>query len=133
MTAVFLDTVGLLALWDLSDQWHAAAEAAFKELSQRRATLVTTAYILLECGNAAARRPYRTEVNTLREMLERRNEILVPTQHEWELAWRAYHRGDAGAAGIVDHLSFVVMRRHGIQEAFTNDQHFRSAGFTTLF
>ena len=90
MTAVFLDTVGLLALWDLSDQWHAAAEAAFKELSQRRATLVTTAYILLECGNAAA-------------------------------------------AGIVDHLSFVVMRRHGIQEAFTNDQHFRAAGFTTLF
>ena len=86
MTAVFLDTVGLLALWDLSDQWHPAAEAAFKELSQRRATLVTTAYILLECGNAAARRPYRTEVNTLREMLERRNEILVPTQREWEMA-----------------------------------------------
>ena len=133
MTAVFLDTVGLLALWDLSDQWHAAAEAAFKELSRRRATLVTTAFILLECGNAAARRPYRTEVNTLREMLERRNEILVPTQREWEMAWRAYHRGDAGAAGIVDHLSFVVMRRHGIQEAFTNDRHFRSAGFTTLF
>jgi predicted nucleic acid-binding protein len=25
---VFLDTVGLLALWDTSDQWHQAAQAA---------------------------------------------------------------------------------------------------------
>jgi hypothetical protein len=30
MTAVFLDSVGLLALWDGSDQWHDAAEAAFQ-------------------------------------------------------------------------------------------------------
>lgn len=26
MNAVFLDTVGLLALWDKSDQWHDLAE-----------------------------------------------------------------------------------------------------------
>ena len=133
MTAVFLDTVGLLALWDASDQWHDAAEAAFKKLSEQRIGLVTTAYVLLECGNAAARRPYRTEVNTLRKSLEQRNEVLVPTQQEWASAWEAYHRGDAASAGIVDHLSFAVMHRHKIQEAFTNDRHFEAAGFTTLF
>ena len=32
MSAVFLDTVGLLALWDVSDQWHTDAEAAFHKL-----------------------------------------------------------------------------------------------------
>ena len=32
MTAVFLDTVGLLAVWDGSDQWHAAADAAYQKL-----------------------------------------------------------------------------------------------------
>jgi len=26
MNAVFLDTVELLALWDVADQWHAQAE-----------------------------------------------------------------------------------------------------------
>ena len=31
MTAVFLDTLGLLAVWDVSDQWHAAAEAAYRK------------------------------------------------------------------------------------------------------
>ncbi|MFW6114411.1 MAG: hypothetical protein ACOC7K_01580, partial [bacterium] len=34
---VYLDTVGLVALWDEADQWHAAAETAFAQiLSQRR-------------------------------------------------------------------------------------------------
>ena len=33
----------------------------------------------------------------------------------------------------VDQLSFQVMRRLGLTEAFTNDQHFQAAGFTTLF
>jgi predicted nucleic acid-binding protein len=30
-------------------------------------------------------------------------------------------------------VSFAVMRRLGIQRAFTNDRHFREAGFETLF
>jgi len=133
MTTVFLDTVGLLALWDISDQWHDAAEIAFNTLAGQRATLVTTPYVLLECGNAAARRPYRSEVNPLREMLERRNEVLVPTPEEWESAWQAYHRGDAASAGIIDHLSFAVMRREKIQDAFTHDHHFEAGGFRILF
>jgi predicted nucleic acid-binding protein len=33
----------------------------------------------------------------------------------------------------VDHLSFVVMRRLDLLEAFTNDRHFRAAGFHALF
>jgi len=32
MTPVFLDTVGLIALWDQADQWHAAADAAMADL-----------------------------------------------------------------------------------------------------
>jgi len=44
-----------------------------------------------------------------------------------------YSRREAANAGIVDHVSFVVMRRIGITEAFTNDHHFKAAGFTTLF
>jgi predicted nucleic acid-binding protein len=33
----------------------------------------------------------------------------------------------------VDHISFVVMRRLGVTKAFTNDRHFRAAGFEVLF
>jgi len=39
----------------------------------------------------------------------------------------------AGDAGIVDHVSFQVMRRLGITEEFTNDKHFQAAGFAVQF
>ena len=133
MTAAFLDTVGLLALWDASDQWHADAETAFQDLTVRRVPVVTTTFVLLECGNAAARRPYRGEVDGLRQLLEQRNELVIPADDDWDSAWAAYSRGEAARAGIVDQVSFAVMRRLGIQEAFTHDQHFHAAGFQVLF
>ncbi|HJT36198.1 MAG TPA: hypothetical protein VJ783_29525 [Pirellulales bacterium] len=56
-----------------------------------------------------------------------------PTAQEIEDAWVAYDRGDAVRAGVVDPVSFQVMRRLGITEAFTNDKHFVAAGFNVLF
>ena len=50
----FLDTVGLIALWDEADQWHAVAQPVFAALLAAHRTLVTTTSVLLECGNAAA-------------------------------------------------------------------------------
>ena len=70
MKAVFADTVGLLALWDRSDQWHEAAERAFLALAQNKTALFTTSFVLLECANAAARRPYRAEVDRLRTEMD---------------------------------------------------------------
>lgn len=59
--------------------------------------------------------------------------LIVPEDADWQAAWHAYERGDAAQAGIVDHVSFAVMRRRGITEAFTNDRHFPAAGFVNLF
>jgi predicted nucleic acid-binding protein len=133
MNRVFLDTVGMVAVWDDTDQWHAAAYAAYRALLAQGRRLVTTSLVLCECGNAAARRPYRTDVNELRKFLVQEQLLVDPTPQEVEEAWAAYDRGDAGEAGIVDHLSFRVMRRLGLTEAFTNDRHFQAAGFTTMF
>ena len=133
MNPIFLDTVGLLALWDTSDQWHDVAEEAYSKLRETKPALVTTTFVLLECGNAAARRPYRYAVGRLREQLESSGTLVVPTQEDWRQAWEAYQAGEIGDSGIVDHVSFVIMRRLDIRRAFTNDQHFRVAGFETLF
>ena len=133
MNLVFLDTVGLLAVWDESDQWHAAAVAAFNHIARSGAFTATTTFGLLECGNAAGRRPYRLAVGRLREALDAAHALIEPTTADWTAAWQAYDRGDSGAAGIVDQVSFLVMRRLGITRAFTNDRHFTSAGFEVLF
>jgi uncharacterized protein len=122
-----------LALWNTSDQCHQTAESSFARLLSERASLGSTAYVLLECGNAAARRPYRSAVIRLRDQLERNNRLISPNLEDWQSAWGAYARGDADFAGIVDQISFVVMGRLGLKKAFTNDKHFRAAGFETLF
>jgi predicted nucleic acid-binding protein len=95
--------------------------------------LINTSLVFVECGNAATRRPYRRRVNALRHALREDGLIVDPTDQEFDEAWAAYDRGEAGQAGIVDRVSFIVMRRLGVTEAFTNDRHFEAAGFTTLF
>ena len=133
MSLVFLDSVGVLALWSKTDQWHSAAERAFAQIIKDRAALITTTFVLSECGNAAARRPFRNDAVQLRESLEAGKRLIWPTEEDWRLAWNAYQRGEADAAGIVDHIPFVGMRRLGIAKAFTNDRHVRAAGFEVLF
>lgn len=132
MRTVFLDTVGLLALWDRSDQWHDGATAALERLG-RETRKVTSSYVLLECGNAAARSRYRHLVDRLRAELEAGGKLIAPTEADWGTAWRAYVDSGIGGPGIVDHVSFTVMRRLGIREVFSNDRHFQAAGFDTLF
>ena len=121
MNDVFLDTVGLIAVWDKADQWHGPADAVYQKLLSQGRRLVTTEMVLLECGNAAARRPYRQRVHPLRQSLIQDGLLVVPTAEEAEEAWASYHRGEADEAGIVDQISFRVMRRLGLSEAFTND------------
>jgi predicted nucleic acid-binding protein len=133
VSVVFLDTVGLIAQWDTGDQWHAAADAAYRRIAAHRHSVLTTTAVLLECGNTAARRTFRSDVCALRRMLALRNELISPTDDDWNQARAAYERGEAAQAGIVDHVSFQVMRRLGITDAFTNDRHFAAAGFVTLF
>ena len=133
MNVVFLDTVGLLAQWDQSDQWHEVATRALQGLAARGDRTINTTYVFLECGNTAARRPYRHFVTQVREELEATGRLMAPTVEDWRAAWQAYASGGAADAGIVDHVSFIVMRRLGITDVFTNDRHFKAAGFNLLF
>ncbi|APW58656.1 type II toxin-antitoxin system VapC family toxin [Paludisphaera borealis] len=129
----FLDTAGLIAVWNADDQWHPLAKPVFAGLVRSKSSLLTTSLVLMECANTAARRPFRNDVILLRDRLKTARMLIDPTEDDLEQAWRAYARGEAGQAGIVDHVSFVVMRRLGLTQAFTNDAHFRAAGFVTLF
>lgn len=133
MSQIFLDTVGVLALLDVRDQWHAVAETAWVRMLASKADFLTTTLVLVECANAAARRSHRAEIVELKESLTAIGAVVIPTEEEWGLAWRNYARGDAASAGIVDHLSFLVMRRYRLTQAFTNDRHFSAAGFEVLF
>lgn len=133
MNVVFVDTVGLLAVWNREDQWHEDARRAYSLLNPDSTTLFATTLVLAECGNALARTSFRPEIDEFRKRLEAGGTLIWPTTEDWETAWTAYRRGDSDRASLVDHISFQVMRRVQITQAFTNDRHFRAAGFVTLF
>lgn len=128
-----MDTVGLIALWDESDQWQAPATRAMAEASVAGTRFVATPQVLLECANAVARKQYRSDVCDLRIKLIKNRDLIEPSSNEIEEAWELYRRDSAGGASIVDHISFIVMRRLGITDVFSNDRHFKAAGFNTLF
>jgi predicted nucleic acid-binding protein len=88
---------------------------------------------MLECGNAASRRPYRDKVAQTMRQFAADGALHFPTGEDWSDGWSAYESGRMGDASIVDCISFAVMRRLALTEAFTNDQHFAAAGFKPLF
>jgi uncharacterized protein len=132
MRRVFLDTVGLLAIWDEADQWHSDAEQAMEALNIT-VEFFTSDAVLFECGNASARKPYRRAVVELRTELKEAGRVLRPSEDELQAAWDAFDQRQYAGAGIVDQISFILMRRYGLTDVFTNDDHFRAAGFFTLF
>jgi len=130
---VFLDTVGMVAILNRADQWHAPASKALGVLEAGRKGFITTDLIFYEAGNVLARTRLRLAVDDLRTELQGQNRIHCPEEADCELAWQAFRNGRPGDAGIVDCISFAVMRRLGLTEVFTHDQHFTAAGFTILF
>ena len=133
MRVVFLDTVGMLAIWNTADQWHAAASAAFADIQHGSFEFVTTSYVLVECGNAVARTAFRQNVVDIWMEMQRTGTLIHPSAADERTALEAYAQRKAGQAGIVDQISFVVMQRMEIREAFSNDRHFNAAGLITLF
>jgi predicted nucleic acid-binding protein len=133
MNRILIDTVGFLALWNARDQWHGRAAEVFSQLIGIGADFCTTAYVLLECGNAASRTPFRRDVVEVREQFLADGKLIDPTEADCFAAWAAYEAGTSGEASIVDHVSFAIMRRLEITDVFSNDRHFTAAGFNALF
>jgi hypothetical protein len=72
---------GWFAGWNRSDQWHLGAKRAMDNvIASGPVQFSSTSFILLECGNAAARRPFRREVDLLRQRLEAQNQLILPTE-----------------------------------------------------
>jgi|GEM_PF-5512631 len=96
--------------------------AVFAGLLRQQIPLMMISYVLLKCGNKAARRPYRPQVIALQQRLSADGNLIELTPADINQVWADYARRHAGSAGIVDHVSFAVMRRLGlITGAFTND------------
>lgn len=128
---LFLDTSGLMCLFDEDDFRHKRANENFKSAK----SLLTTNYVLAEFVPLAHVRKLRREnaLNFLKTL------ILLP---RLELVWidDDYHNRAMELLenrldktySLCDAVSFLIMKRRNLLEALTTDEHFDQEGLVRL-
>lgn len=124
---VFVDTSALYALLDEDDPNHAASAATWRVLLQAETDLVTHNYVALESALLVRRRLGADAASVLIDtLLPAISTVWIDEAFHGAAveAWRGGRR-----ASLVDHASFVLMRRQGIEVGFAFDSDFESEGF----
>ena len=131
---VFLDTSYAIALAAASDQHHASAIAIAGDMEAAGTRLISTQAVLLEIGNALAKRRYRKAAVRLLAALDAdpKVEIVPLTVELYKRAFALFQQRADKEWGLTDCVSFVLMQERGLTEALTADEHFRQAGFSVL-
>lgn len=88
----------------------------------------------MEIGNALSKQRYRPAAVELLLSLENDPKVeIVPVSGDlYAQAFKLFSERSDKEWGLVDCVSFVVMRERGITDALTSDDHFRQAGFNAL-
>ncbi len=127
---IFLDTSAVYALADRDDARHAEAVERAKKLSEQGETLFTQSYVLVESLallqrrlGAAAASAFATDARTF-------TVVWVDKPLHEEAVRRIGRSGRR--VSFVDEVSFLVMRRHGVHDAFAFDPDFEAEGFRLI-
>lgn len=127
----FVDTGFVIALINEDDDHHVEAQ----QLSDRyeNSPFITTDAVLLEVGNALAKN-FKHEGTQIIHYFQDSSDVTVvhlnPVLFNRGLALYESHNDKTW--GLVDCVSFVVMREMDVTDALTFDRHFTQAGFRQL-
>jgi len=128
---LFLDTSGLLCLFDEADSRHDEAAQFFRQAKR----LLTTNYVLAEFVPLAQTRRLKRDdsLNFLIELCKLpRLELVWIDENLHNRAINLLKNRLDKTYSLCDAVSFVTMRERGILEALTTDKHFEQEGFIKL-
>jgi predicted nucleic acid-binding protein len=133
-SSVFLDTNGWVALLNSVDALHGKADDVWHDLGAQGYRVVLTDWIIAETGNGLARTRVRTQfAQAVQQVIASpRADVVYVTEDLLRRAIELYASHTDKSWGLIDCVSFVVMRDRGISAAFTSDRHFEHAGFNCL-
>ena len=127
----FVDTAFVIAWVNADDALHTKAIELLN--AYKKSPWLTTDCILLEIGNSLARNFRAKAVETIQNFLTAEEVTIIELNtHLFSQAFELYRTYDDKTWGLIDCVSFVVMKEYGITDALTNDKHFRQAGFNAL-
>ena len=131
MAEAFIDTSFVVALINQRDQYHVQAVELASQFEKR--SLVTTDAVLLEIGNALARNFKEASIQIIEYFLTSDEVEIIPLNTQlFARAFELYRSHLDKSWGLIDCVSFVVMRDFGLSESLTADKHFEQAGFAVL-
>jgi len=127
-----MDTSAIFALMDADDTNHNKAKKIWVDLIMNNPSIVVSNYILVE---SFALIQHRLGMQAVRLFQE---DIVPILTIEW--VDRTDHLSGVAAMlaasqkklSLVDCVSFIVMRKSGVKDAFSFDRHFISEGFHCL-
>lgn len=131
MTKTLIDTSFTVALISDKDEDHEkAVELSYQYAGQ---PMIITDAVILEIGNSLSRRHKTLCVAAIQGFFDSPEvEIVRLNEALFDKAFKLYKSHTDKTWGLVDCISFVVMRERGITDALTSDKHFVQAGFRAL-
>jgi predicted nucleic acid-binding protein len=128
----FVDTSAIVVLLDRDDARHARAGEVWSSGLRGGRSFCSTNYVVIEAAAALQRRFGHDGVRTLfADILPAVDvEWVAPDDHDRGLDLFLTHR--RRRLSWVDCVSFVVMRRLGLETCFACDRHFAEQGFEVL-
>jgi uncharacterized protein len=131
---VFVDTGAFVALRNSAEREHEAARAALSALVSERVSLITSNYVFAETYTALLVRTGRDEAIEWGRRFYA-GEAIEPVRVDESIeadAWSILEAHADRQWSYVDAISFVLMEREGIAEAFAFDRHFAQRGLTLI-
>ncbi len=131
---VFLDTSYLIAIVIAKDDFHERAFELANQIEEENTQIVTTQAIILEIGNALSKLKYRQSAAGLIQHLNSdiNTSVIALNDEICDKAFELFRSRPDKEWGLVDCISFVVMREREIEAALTADEHYIQAGFRAL-
>ncbi len=127
---VFIDSSAYYALADANDKNYRTAESLLQTLTAEKRRLYTTNFALAETYALLLSRLSRDDAVRIFDAYRRSaaTTIIRVRQSDEDAGWKIIVQYADKEFSLVDAMSFVIMERIGVSEAFTFDDHFRQYG-----
>ena len=131
---IFIDTGAFVARYVERDQYNAEAMACWAEIEKTAIPCLTSSHVLSEALTLLARRTTHSLAVGRARLIYASNEIQVirSTADDEAMALKYFERHANERVSFTDCISFALMKRRGIEQAFTFDADFTSAGFQVI-
>ena len=132
MHNIFLDTAFIQAILNSNDQYYRQGITLLPLVKKAKKVWLTEA-ILMEVGNALSAVNRQKVVDFIRKCYVTENIKVIKIDHSlFSQAINFYEAYSDKTWGLIDCISFVVMRENNLTIALTSDYHFIQAGFRAL-